>query len=491
MFVELFIFGFVLVASFIFIGLWNCKRKKSKSGHPYPPSLPSLPLVGSLPFMRDFANLPDFFLKQTDRLGPIFTIKVGSKLTLLLNSREVINEAFIKHSASFSDREDFYIEKYVILNTNKKGILFKNFTAEYKKYHHISLTILKQFGFGTKNLMEFMIQREAAAMVGYIQQLCGKSFDPDEVAFLCSSNIISSLVFGYRREYAIGMNEISFCLSKIVHLIDQELELAPILRFLPHYRRRHRAMAQYNVKCFQNIEDEIKRCSTEEGEDCFIRRYLEKEGPGYDPEQLKFTIRDLMGAGTDTTATTLRWAIVLLANHPNVQKRLQEEIDAAITGDVLPSIDDMSRLPYLKAAILEVMRIRTLVPLAIPHMTLTNAIVAGFFIPAGTMVLPNLHAVHMDPNVWEDPDVFRPERFLDKDNHLVGHERVIPFSVGRRSCLGEVLARQEVFLFVAGLVQNFTIKPPEGQDEIVVGKHTGVTMAPTPFQVRMIARNHE
>lgn len=121
-------------------------------------------------------------------------------------------------------------------------------------------------------------------------------------------------------------------------------------------------------------------------ESCFVSKYLEKEGLDCDYEQLLFIIRDLTAAGTETSSTTVLWSLIFLANHPGIQKRLQKDIDEVVPRSQLPSFADKQRLPYVEAFILEVMRIKTLAPFAVPHQTLNDINISGYYVPAGTMV---------------------------------------------------------------------------------------------------------
>jgi len=129
-------------------------------------------------------------------------------------------------------------------------------------------------------------------------------------------------------------------------------------------------------------------------------------------------------------------------------------------------------------------------PLSLPHRALTDTEVAGYFVKAKSTVIVNLRSAHMDPKEWPEPEVFRPERFIDQSGALFGRERVIPFSLGKRSCLGELLARQELFLLFSTLVQRFHILPPEGQDKIECGENLQATLNPAPpCEARLVPRN--
>jgi len=138
----------------------------------------------------------------------------------------------------------------------------------------------------------------------------------------------------------------------------------------------------------------------------------------------------------------------------------------------------------------EVWRYRTLAPLSVPHYTTCGTSVAGYNIPGNTLVLINLWSAHMDPALWKDPETFRPERFLDENLAIINQDLMIAFSLGKRSCPGEILARQETFLILAAILQQFNILPPDGQTTIreAVDFNAGVMLSPVPFMLRMVPR---
>ena len=144
-------------------------------------------------------------------------------------------------------------------------------------------------------------------------------------------------------------------------------------------------------------------------------------------------------------------------------------------------------MPHLEALLLEIQRFCTIVPKAIPHYTKTATTVKGYDIPDNTFVIFNLHAVHRCQDTFDDADVFRPERFLTLDGRFERHPHVIPFGLGKRSCLGELLATQEVFLFTAALIQNFKFKR-ENEMKLSEDGVMGFTLGPKAFKVKAIPR---
>lgn len=172
------------------------------------------------------------------------------------------------------------------------------------------------------------------------------------------------------------------------------------------------------------------------------------------------TLLDLFFAGGETTANTIHWICLHLAAHQDAQKMLQQEIDTVIGHSRKPQLSDESSMPYTFAVIQESMRLASLVPFGIFHSTTNDVTLRGYKIPKDTMVLMNIYSALRDKEYWKpDPETFRPERHIDSNGKIIKHDPMLTFSVGKRVCIGETLARNELFLWVTSLFQNFSVTP--------------------------------
>ncbi|XP_023930222.1 cytochrome P450 2U1-like [Lingula anatina] len=226
----------------------------------------------------------------------------------------------------------------------------------------------------------------------------------------------------------------------------------------------------------------------------FIDLYIKVTREGQDPEiytewNVFRIIVDLYMAGTDTTANTFRWSLVHMVNHPDVQKGVQQEIDQVIGQGRVAKMEDKARMPFTEATILEVFRMSTVVPFGIAHATSETTILDGYTIPKDTVVLGHFYRVFHDKNNFEEPYKFKPERWLDGDGKVIKSDKMVPFSIGPRVCLGKGLAEMESFIFFTTLLQNFTFKVPEGENppSEVEGLNTS-TFAPYDYRVRAVRR---
>ena len=135
-------------------------------------------------------------------------------------------------------------------------------------------------------------------------------------------------------------------------------------------------------------------------------------------------------AGTDTTSSTLRWALLYFLFYPNVQERLWQEIDEVVGMSRLPTMEDKEKMPYCEAVITETLRLGNTVPLSLHHATSCDLKIQGFTIPKGTMLLPVIASYTSDPAMFPEPDIFNPSRFLDETGKLKGQAKVLAFSLG-------------------------------------------------------------
>src|SRR6218665_1377836 len=269
----------------------------------------------------------------------------------------------------------------------------RHFDADFKRYRQLTLYILKEFGLGMKSITERRITVEVDALLSAVDDTRGQPFNPEELLKVSITNVSSGFIFGrgFERtsvERQQAFQRIRECIDHFQDVFDVALIIAPVTRFIPSYGKRLHVGIKAHEELMSLLEREQENSLNDDGEtsDCLVRKYVSEEGPHFDREQLMFTIRDLIIAGSDTTSATIMWCLVLLANNPIVQERLHREIDGVVPRERLPSIDDKAELVYLEAVVLETMRIRTLAPFAETHSTLSETEINGYFIPAATMV---------------------------------------------------------------------------------------------------------
>uniref|UniRef100_A0ACB8GF27 Cytochrome P450 2K6 n=1 Tax=Sphaerodactylus townsendi TaxID=933632 RepID=A0ACB8GF27_9SAUR len=156
-----------------------------------------------------------------------------------------------------------------------------------------------------------------------------------------------------------------------------------------------------------------------------------------------------------------------------------------------PRIEHRAKLPYTDAVVHEIQRFANIAPASAPHATNVDVTLGGYFIPKGTHIIPLLYSVLYDESQWEKPFKFYPEHFLDSDGKFVRKDAFLPFSAGRRACAGETLAKMEIFLFFASLLQRFTFQPAPGtsKEDLDLTPDSGITSSPMPYRICALPRS--
>ncbi|XP_042573528.1 cytochrome P450 2K1-like isoform X2 [Cyprinus carpio] len=415
--------------------LLSSGSKSQKEGKE-PPGPKPLPLLGNL-LTLDLTRPFDTFCELSKTYGNIFQVFLGPRRTVVLVGYKTVKEALVNHAEEFGDR---HISPNFRL-MNEHGIIFSN-GENWKEMRRFAISNLRDLGMGKRGSEEKIIE-EIQYLKGEFDKFEEKPFDTTRPVNYAVSNIISSIVYGSRFEYTDP-------------------------RFTEMVSR-----ANENVRISGSIS------MLKSG----------KKDSYFHEENLMVSVTNLFVAGTDTTGTTLRWGLMLMAKYPHIQDRVQEEIDRVIGGRQ-PEVEDRKKLPYTDAVIHETQRLANIVPLNLPHMTSCDVTFNGYFIKKGTTVVPLLTSVLKDPSEWEKPNSFYPEHFLDEKGQFVKRDAFMPFSAGRRVCLGESLARMELFLFFTSLLQSYRFTTPPGVsgDELDLKGVVGITLNPSPHKLCAIRR---
>ncbi|GFN74308.1 cytochrome p450 2u1 [Plakobranchus ocellatus] len=339
----------------------------------------------------------------------------------------------------------------------------------------------------------------------YLKALAQLGGRPKDVSMLTrtsvSNNICSIIVgkrFDYQDPFLIAFIE-SFQKQAKAGENFSPVVIWPWLRHIPGNflnsktlnREIHAVIEQF---CDKFIEQVTK--NEDDMPECFISQYwkemnkMKAQGKSttLNVENLRWSLYQLFFAGTDTTSTTIMWYMYFMLRHPHIQKKVYHELSEVVGVERAPDLQDKAKLNYFWATVMETQRLASILPQSVPHLCIADVTIQGYTIPAETVVLPNLDAVMLDENTWEEPQKFRPERFLDDTGALIKPDSFMPFSVGRRMCLGEALANTELFLYISALIQRFELQPSvEGQPP-EVSFVEGVICPPGRFEVRFIER---
>uniref|UniRef100_A0A8C8VH63 Cytochrome P450 2U1 n=1 Tax=Pelusios castaneus TaxID=367368 RepID=A0A8C8VH63_9SAUR len=425
--------------------------------------------------------------------GSIFSLFVGSRPMIVLSDFEAVREALVGQAEVFSDRPSVPI---VAMLTKKKGIVFAPYGPVWRQQRKFSHSTLRHFGLGKHSLEPKIIEELKYVKEEMLRH--GKNpFNPFSIISNAVSNVICSMAFGRRFDY----EDIEF--KTMLRFMSRALEISvngllllvnicPWLYYLPFGPFRELRQIEFDITAFlKKIIAQHRDTLDRENPRDFIDMYLlqveeakkRNSESSFSEDYLFFIIGDLFIAGTDTTTNTLLWCLLYMSLHPEVQEKVHAEIEVVIGCDRVPSLTDKTHMPFTEATIMEVQRMTVVVPLSVPRMASETAVLRGYIIPKGSLIVPNLWSVHRDPSIWERPDDFQPTRFLDENGQLIKKETFIPFGIGKRVCMGEQLAKMELFLMFVNLMQTFTFVYPGNARKPAMEGRFGLTLAPFPFNI--------
>ncbi|XP_066602888.1 cytochrome P450 306a1 [Prorops nasuta] len=470
---------------------------RSSSGRKLPPGPIGLPVVGYLPWLDGKA--PHQSLTGLARkYGPICGLKLGSVYTVLLTDPRLVRLTLAKDA--FTGRAPLYLTHGIM-----KGYGLICAEGEiWKDQRKFVSTCLKNLG-----MVKFGSRRDhlEARILSIVDQCVMKlretsttdGVDPLKILHHFMGNLINSLVFGkvYDEEDEVWKWLRHLQEDGVKHIgVAGPLNFLPFLRFLPYFGRTMRSLIDGKTRTHEIYKELVlEHRGNKDKSNSFLAAFDEEmrrrneiaTDPGHFTEaQFYHLLADLFGAGTDTTLTTLRWFILFIAVHPEEQERIREEM-RQVLGNREPTLADKEDLKLLEASIMEVQRLRSVVPIGIPHGALEDAKIAEYDIPKGTMVVPLQWAIHMDPVYWDEPAEFKPQRFIAEDGSILKPEAFLPFQSGKRMCIGDELAKMLLFLFAARILHSFRISTVPNERIDLTGE-CGITLIPKPHRLIFVPR---
>ncbi|XP_071807411.1 cytochrome P450 2J2-like isoform X1 [Asterias amurensis] len=475
--------------------------KKSLQGAPpnYPPIPNLLPVLWDRWYHGvDIGDKPhEIFHWFYPKLGPIYMINGIVLKIFVIHGAELIREAF--HNRLLCDRPSVKIVRHTV---DGEGVAFSSGDA-WKAQRRIAITFMKDFGLNRTDYGD-VIGIEAECLVAEMKKQEGEAFDPYILLANAVSNIICKAVYGKRYDYDDpNFKRLLRSISRNIQLIGGMTGFLQILpgahwfaRFLPPVRELGKNLQLIGEFTAEIVKEHQKDFDGEHPRD-FIDVYLKEMAAATGDERSNIrlndmyaTVGDLFIAGTEATSTTVRWGMLYMMANPEIQQKIQHEMDRVVGRDREPRMSDSVNLPYTQACISEIFRLGNVVPLGAPHRASQDTVLGGYHVPKGSIVFANIGAIGLDPEKFSEPERFNPERFLDEGGKVIKGEGLIPFSTGHRMCIGEQMSKTEMFVFFTRLIHRFTFKKPEDSPPISFKAVAGVTLSPLPFKICAIPRDN-
>ncbi|KAK4262353.1 hypothetical protein QN277_027923 [Acacia crassicarpa] len=457
-----------------------------------PPTPPGLPVIGNLfqlkkPLHRQLFRLSEHY-------GKMFSLWFGSRLIVVVTSLSAVQECFTTNDIALANRPRLISGKYV--GYNYTSISFSSYGDHWRNLRRImAVEILS-----THRLNQFLEMRTDEMMILVRKLACDsyRGFAKVELKtrlFAMTFNIIMRMICGKRywgddavdEDEARELQDIMWELSRLAGA-NNVGDFFPILRWFDYdnLEKRLKKSSERLDKFLQGIVNRHRNESHTANTMVDHLLSLQESHPEYYTDPIiKGLISILLMAGTETSATTLEWAMSCLLNNPESLKKAQQEIDTHTGQERLIDEQDISKLPYLQNVIFETLRLHPAAPLLTPREVSDDCTIGGYSVPRDNIVLTNAWAIHRDPQLWSDPTNFKPERFERKGEA----DKLIMFGMGRRACPGAGLAQRTVGVTLGWLLQCFEWKRIS-DEEIDMTEGSGLTVTKVvPLEAMCKARH--
>ncbi|XP_037036944.1 vitamin D 25-hydroxylase-like [Bradysia coprophila] len=461
----------------------------------FPKGPMGLPIIGYLPFLgptphRRYSELAKIY-------GNIFSLMFGQLPVVVLNDLETIKKAF-RHEV-FSGRPN---KQVLAMGIVKGGMTFSD-GQEWTEQRRFTLKILKSLGFG-KSSLEGSVKEECSRLLGYFKTKTDRPINCKQIFEISVMNTLWLIIAGESHDYddpkALRWHQLAY-----EGLIEPAV--AGPVWFMPWLARLAPERTGFTklLEAVQDLRNEFrilieKRQATrsKDIQNDFLDYYL-TEIEATDDDSSSFykdvgvnnlidLLINLFAAGSDTTTATLCWGFLYLLKYPAVYAKWKTELDKIVGRGNLPTLNDRPKMPYTEAVLHELLRITSVTSGGLLHCTTDNVRFEGYDFPKGTIILPNLYGCQHDEATWGDPDVFRPERWLNRDEtEFVKDDRSIPFSVGKRICPAEHLSLLNLFIFFTSLIQTFDFEATDAGLPTLEAK-PGLVLHPQPYEVLLRLR---
>ncbi|KAI1707807.1 cytochrome p450 domain-containing protein [Ditylenchus destructor] len=477
-----------------------------------PPGPTPLPILGNVHTIARLKPGYDAFLQWQKQYGPVYTFWMAEQPVVAITDYKTIKETCIQDGDTYAGRNMFNEAMRLLRGGTLNGVVLLE-GEPFRENRRFIIQALREFGMG-KSEAESKILIESDYWIESLKKELNSGIREHNMTKwidLAVGSIINQVLFGYR--FSGGHEEEFGKLKKIIDSLILEITrpavsivmFFPALRRLPIFSSAFRRMKQLNDENSVFIEEQIKEFTTKFEADgladtkTFVGAYLtaKQQSSGkmnessilFRDDALLHLCTELWNGGQETTSTTISFGILYLLLDVDVQSKMQQELDSVVAPDEKVINAHKSRLPYTNAVINEIQRLSNLMPQNFYRRTMRDVELNGYTLPKYTTVVPQISCVLLDEKIFPEPNRFKPERFLDENGQLLKIEQLIPFSIGKRICLGESLARMKLFLFIANIFHTFKIRPVDPLNPPTTEKIPGFTVRPTPYKVRIELRH--
>ncbi|KPI96759.1 putative cytochrome P450 303a1 [Papilio xuthus] len=473
----------------------------------FPPGPKWFPIVGNAGEVNKLREKTGYLYKAVKELcntyckdSPLLGLKIGKDKIVMVNSLDANKEMLYNEDIDGRPKGIFYQTRTW---GERKGVLLTDGEL-WKEQRRFLIKHLKEFGFGRKGMGDIACT-EASFMLEDVTNLISKD-GPQNGIFMHNFfntyilNTLWTMMAGIRYQASdpqmIVLQELLFDLFRNVDMVGALFSHFPILAIIAPKMSGYKDFIRTHKRIWRFLREEIARHKENLDEDVdsrdFMGVYLRNlrehgERDTYSEGQLVAMCMDMFMAGTETTSKSMSFGFSYLVRNQTVQRKAQEEIDRVIGRNRLPTLDDRPNMPYNEAIVHESVRHFMGRTFGVPHRALRNTTLAGYIIPEDTMVVSNFTNILMDETLFPEPYTFQPERFI-VDGKLSLPEHYFPFGLSKHRCMGDVLAKCNIFIFTTSMLQKFSFLPFPGEPLPSLDHIDGATPSAAPFKALVMPR---
>ncbi|KAM5145968.1 cytochrome P450 2G1-like [Mantella aurantiaca] len=462
-----------------------------------PPGPTPLPLLGNA-LQLGGGDILNSLMKMREKYGDVFTIYFGSHPVVVVNGYIAVKEVYVDRGDDFLARGHASIFDTAFQNL---GFAFTTDMDRWRELRRFSLSALRDFGMGKKSIEDYIVE-ESQCLVIEFKKIKGSFFDPQQFFNKFAGNVIFSIMFGHRHDYEdTELLDIVNAMSETFRIISSHwgkvfAMLPRIMQYIPgkHHTifSNMKKFQQYVEKIVENNKETLDPDNPRNYVDAFLVK-MEKDKNNshtvYNYKNLIASTLQIFFGGVETTSSTLTYVFLIFMKNPDVLSKVCDEIDCIIGQDRSPKMQDRNHMPFTNAVIHEMQRYIDLIPMGVTRKTTRDIEFRGYYLPKDTNVYPMITTVLKDPACFPYPDEFNPRNFLKENGKFRKNDGFMALAAGKRNCIGEALARMEIFLLVVTILQNFVLKPELPIEDLDINPDvSGFENISKPYKMAFIAR---
>ncbi len=487
----------VFVLTLILVRFWQ--RHVSDRPRPQPPGPWGLPVLGHLPFLGK--NSPETLHAMSEKYGSVFALRMGSRPTVVVSGYDVILDVIIRQGIEFAGRPDFMSWKLI---GDGEILGFASYSPAWCLHKKLALKAVNLYLNAPENSLQRQVTTEARMFVSRLLEKGQEGLDPAKIVEFSVASIMYSVCYGgtgelRQDEYYLKWLEHDYLFQKVAgnpaNLMPWLVPVASKTAAVKGYSDSQKLNVPVVLSLYRKHQETFDSRQIRDVTDALIKVLDDCEegllkSVELPVERVIQTTIVLMGAGLATVRTALFWAILYVTKFPEVQRRIQEELDDVIGGRNLPERWDPADFPYTMANLLETLRFANTNPFLIPHAAIRDTTLNGYRVAKDTMVFCNMYSVAKDANLWRDPHNFNPANFLDSTEKVIDPSKrvqLLAFGAGRRRCLGERLAKLEMLILFSALLHSCVLEPVANAP-LDLDPAYAFSLNPKPYKIKIRPR---